>query len=211
MKIRSMAMQVLLSLPTCYKTTRANIVQLHEQNPLVVPGITDHILCNLKTTSMSQPGTDKAYRNVLIDQNIFPWLWDIDSKLVREADPAMTKDWKLLVQCLSSDRLHDPEVEVLTIPKSLQNRRRIWRLLEVARFGDIAREQEKSMADETARRRESARNEKLPPRPEIIPPGFESLVLKHYPGSFYPGHSRPGTPGVGQLDLESFHAEGPPN
>lgn len=86
---------------------------------------------------------------------MFPWLWDLDSEIINEysyrnrADQTEKKeksspsfsaenfwDWELLVRQLAQANAFEPGKPMERAPLGLRNRRRIWRLLEDARYGD---------------------------------------------------------------------------
>lgn len=85
--------------------------------------------------------TDRAWRSLLLDKTVFPWLWDLtlSSLPMRPKDSPEDKlwNWELLVRKLSQIVIHEPEDATLNLPFELKNRRRIWRILDEARSGDI--------------------------------------------------------------------------
>ncbi|KAI9708921.1 MAG: hypothetical protein M1820_003615 [Bogoriella megaspora] len=129
--------------------------QLHEQNPLDIPHLTDSILQNLQILASADGSTSSSanmdeqdwFREAITNNQIFPWLWDIDRKqiLSKQSSGSGRWNWKLLARQLTQRDLHEPTSTILRLPLQLRNRRRIWRLLEEARVGDVAEVEEKVM------------------------------------------------------------------
>ena len=139
----------------CVKTWIAKLRQLQEQNPVDIPNLTSSILQNLKpaeSAHASSPSQQNWYFEAFLNKQIFPWLWDLDTKAILEKQRAGHWDWELLVRKLSIKTIHEPDDESIDIPLQLRNRRRIWRLLEEARMNDVAGEWERRMAMNEAMR-----------------------------------------------------------
>ncbi|KAI1393090.1 uncharacterized protein F4822DRAFT_393052 [Hypoxylon trugodes] len=133
--------------------------ELLEENPSEIPNLTESILQNLQPASSEAPG-DKLNKtnfnhqesnpkseivhnqdwwyDAFISKTLFPWLWDLDVKLIQKRRQEGNWDWKALGRQLSRVEIHTPSDETLNLPLGLRNRRRIWRLLEDARVDDIA-------------------------------------------------------------------------
>ncbi|KAL9074024.1 MAG: hypothetical protein Q9157_004550 [Trypethelium eluteriae] len=128
--------------------------KLLEQNPIEIPSLTSSILQNLQQAdivdSVGVPRhlrtSQDWYCEALVNKQIFPWLCDMDLDAVRKKQRAGRWDWELLVRQLSQREIQDLGGTALQLSLQPRNRRRIWRLLEEARVGDIARPEEKLMA-----------------------------------------------------------------
>lgn len=81
----------------------------------------------------------------------FAWLWDLDQEMIRRTDPDLKLDWELLFRklsqgpkiadCFGAESNTESEFETFrgilkTIPRGLEGRRRIWKLLEEMYIGD---------------------------------------------------------------------------
>ncbi|KAK8076298.1 hypothetical protein PG994_003570 [Apiospora phragmitis] len=121
--------------------------ELLEAAPMEMANLTEGILQDLQPEASERPkeiGTTEdeiAYGQdwwceSLAKQQRLPWLWDLDSELVREKQRNGNWDWELLVRKLSKPEIHEPSDTTLNLPVGLRNRRRIWRCLEEARVGD---------------------------------------------------------------------------
>ncbi|KAI0802905.1 hypothetical protein GGR55DRAFT_402847 [Xylaria sp. FL0064] len=134
--------------------------QLLESNPLEIPGLTESILGNLEPTTSERPKdsaleTDGEPQHIaeflvtahsqdgcceaLANNQLFPWLWDLDTRLVRRKQQDASWDWDRLVRKLSQVKIHESHDATLSLPLGLKNRRRIWRCLEDARLDDVAK------------------------------------------------------------------------
>src|SRR4051794_33375809 len=74
----------------------------------------------------------------LLNKQMFPWLWDLDVEEIRAKQMEREWNWELLVRQMSQVEIHEPGNELINLPLQLKNRRRIWRLLEEAKVGDVA-------------------------------------------------------------------------
>jgi hypothetical protein len=74
----------------------------------------------------------------LVNKEMFPWLWDIDTHVIRERQQTGHWNRELLARQLSQTKIHEPRDITLELPLQLRNRRRIWRLLEEGRVDDVA-------------------------------------------------------------------------
>lgn len=150
--------------------------KLHEQNPVEILGLTESILQNLEpAASVNSSGVEREYATrqdwyceALVNQQIFPWLWDLDSNAVREKQHAGHWNWELLVRQVSLKQIHEPDDISIDLPLQLRNRRRIWRLLEEAKIQDVAGLEERLMAARMDERRRYA----LAAAPSSLPAGF---------------------------------------
>lgn len=97
----------------------------------------------------------EAWRDILLQKRYLPFMWDLDEDIItryceEEAQHHREINWELLVRKLStgatSEWKHYDTLEAelhlrcypdLKIPKGLQNRRRIWQLLEEMYVGDV--------------------------------------------------------------------------
>lgn len=108
-----------------------------------IHNLTHSILQNLEisTDLESSERQDKFYQ-ALTDGEAIPWLWDIDPDVICEKFRVGSWKWEFLI-----NQLQQPELEnsALQLPLALLNRRRIWRLLEEARIGDVAEIEESEM------------------------------------------------------------------
>lgn len=86
------------------------------------------------------------YCEAFVNQQLFPWLWNLDINAVRERQHAGRWNWELLVRQLSLKEIHEPNDISIELPLQLRNRRRIWRLFEDARVHDVAGPEEILMA-----------------------------------------------------------------
>lgn len=119
-----------------------------------ISGLTESILQNLEpAASDNSGGVTRQFAShqdwcceALVNQQMFPWLWDIDTNAVRKKQNAGRWNWELLVRQLSLKKIHEPHDTSIKLPLQLRNRRRIWRLLEEARVHDVAGLEEKLMA-----------------------------------------------------------------
>ncbi|KAK8098835.1 uncharacterized protein PG998_012076 [Apiospora kogelbergensis] len=122
--------------------------ELLEAAPLDVANLTERILQNLQpSTPERRKGIDATenktvygqewWCEALTNRKRLTWLWDLDSEVVREKQRNGNWDWELLVNKLSNPEIHEPTDTTLNLPVGLRNRRRIWRCLEEARFGDM--------------------------------------------------------------------------
>jgi len=74
----------------------------------------------------------------LVNKEMFPWLCDIDTDMIRKKQQTGNWNWELLSRQLSQTKIHDPCDTTLKLPLRLRNRRRIWRTLEEGRIDDVA-------------------------------------------------------------------------
>lgn len=138
--------------------------QLHEQNPVEILDLTKSILQTLEpATSVNSCRVTREYAThqdwyceAFVNQQIFPWLWDLDTSAVREKQHAGRWNWELLVRQLSLKKIHEPDDISIELPLQLRNRRRIWRLFEEARVEDVAGPEEILMAARMDEQRRSA-------------------------------------------------------
>jgi hypothetical protein len=81
------------------------------------------------------------WRELLFDQGLLPWLWDLDSSLLQSRksdilpfyDVENAWDWELLVRQLAQTDVFESGKLMEHAPLALRNRRRIWRLVDEAR------------------------------------------------------------------------------
>lgn len=79
----------------------------------------------------------------------FTWLWDLDEAMIRRTDTKLTMDWELLFRkisqgpkladCFGGDSESDFETfrgGLKYVPRGLEGRRRIWKLLSEMYIGD---------------------------------------------------------------------------
>ena len=111
-----------------------------------IPDLTESILQNLEPAASGVSEHQDWYYEALVNQQIFPWLWDLDISMLCEKKRAGHWDWELLVRQLSRKTIHEPDDVSIKLPLQLRNRRRIWRLLEEARVGDVAKIEERLRA-----------------------------------------------------------------
>ena len=133
-----------------------------EYDPMAdIPGLTGHILSNLQelqeddwsdsedstygTLSLQEMKSlqEQSYQ-ILVHPTTFPWLWELDKNEVseRKGKKEGSWDWSLLVESLLRRGIHEADTKILELPDQLKNRRRIWRVLEEARIGDVAQKWE---------------------------------------------------------------------
>lgn len=114
-----------------------------------IANLTEGILQNLEPGTSERPNevgfTEDETSNgqdwwceALADKKLLPWLWDLDSELLREKQRAGNWDWESLVRSLSKPEIHEPSDTTLNLPVGLRNRRRIWRCLEEARVDNTS-------------------------------------------------------------------------
>lgn len=99
------------------------------------------------------------WREKLVSKETLPRLWDLDVNEIRAKHGRW--DWELLVRQLSQTEIHEPDDRSVSLPPSLRNRRRIWRILDEARINDIAGVNEQRMVaslEEKRERRERAKS-----------------------------------------------------
>lgn len=78
------------------------------------------------------------WREALLYQNLLPWLWDLTpSEIPSSYLSDSSWDWELLVRELSQIELFENEELRDDTALGLRNRRRIWRIVEETRFGDL--------------------------------------------------------------------------
>lgn len=90
----------------------------------------------------------------------FAWLWDLDQNMIQRTDPYLKMDWELLFRklsqgpkladCFGSNTESDFESfrgVLRTIPPGLENRRRIWKVLDEMYIGDRSTRWELSLED----------------------------------------------------------------
>jgi len=93
-----------------------------------------------RTTSPS------TWREMLFSRRVLPWLWDLDSTFLKAQPLGKEKayhangvwDWELLVRQLAQVDIFSDGKLMANIQLGLRNRRRIWRLVDVARMSDWA-------------------------------------------------------------------------
>lgn len=81
-----------------------------------------------------------------VNQQMFPWPWDLDINAVREKQHAGRWNWELLVRQLSLKKIHESDNIFIELSPQLRNRRRIWRLFEEARVHDVSGREERLTA-----------------------------------------------------------------
>ncbi|KIM93653.1 hypothetical protein OIDMADRAFT_61296 [Oidiodendron maius Zn] len=155
----------------CEPTDGEPYGELLEQSPAGIRNLTESILQNLEPIPTDLPtnltrnvrDTDDlpwannlqnaelicncAYSQdwwceALINTKMFPWLWDIDTHMIRERQKTGHWNWELLARQLSQIVIHDPDDKTLNSPLVLRNCRRIWRILEEGKIDDVAEPKE---------------------------------------------------------------------
>ncbi|MCJ1329976.1 hypothetical protein MMC10_006657 [Thelotrema lepadinum] len=152
---------------------------LHEQNPLHVPNLTRSVLQNLKPAPSADKNAARQdwFRYSMLNEQLIPWLWDLDADLVLEKQGSGSWDWVDLHARLTDFKIHEPSDKSIDIPLALRNRRRIWRLLEEARIHDYARKQEELVAyGERVKQAEQVRKEAVFVGTWANPPGASAFV-----------------------------------
>jgi hypothetical protein len=83
------------------------------------------------------------WREMLFSGRVLPWLWDLDATILKSNSPgkdiswdAGTWDWELLVRQLAQVNILTDGNLMANVQLGLRNRRRIWRLVDVARMND---------------------------------------------------------------------------
>lgn len=123
-----------------------------EADPIEIPTLTQSILDNLQPlsfectratgqTSAAFGQSQVQWCDRLTSKEHFPWLWDLDKSQIQEKSRSGNWDWELLVGKLSQVRIHQLDDTSMNLPLGLRNRRRIWRSIEEARFGDVGRQE----------------------------------------------------------------------
>lgn len=88
-----------------------------------------------------------AWREMLFSARVLPWLWDLDSTVLKsmppDSDGQVEKydangvwDWELLVRQLAQVEVFQEGNLMANVQLGLRNRRRIWRVLEAVRMVD---------------------------------------------------------------------------
>jgi hypothetical protein len=89
-----------------------------------------------------------------LEFHALPWLWDLDGEAIHKKQAQGLWDWEQLASQLQQPGIFSPDDRSIQLPSGLRNRRRIWRLLELARVGDVAEKVERRRkarrADESA-------------------------------------------------------------
>ncbi|KAF3770049.1 hypothetical protein M406DRAFT_325523 [Cryphonectria parasitica EP155] len=128
---------------------------LHEQNPIQIPDLTASVLQNLRpldAESGSSSQDSEWFFEALITAKLCPWLWDLDTDVMREKHRTGHWDWTHLARGLTHENVIQPPASSgdnggdLQLSLQLRNRRRIWRLLEEARVDDVATTEEELKA-----------------------------------------------------------------
>ncbi|THV66138.1 hypothetical protein D6D29_10434, partial [Aureobasidium pullulans] len=121
------------------------IYEVITANPLDIPDLTESILSNLQPIKQplnnelqSDMQSQDLWCDALAQTDRLPWLWDLNVEMIRSRQRMGQWDWKELVTKLRRSDIHRPVDVSLQLPLSLRNRRRIWRILEVARVNDVA-------------------------------------------------------------------------
>lgn len=87
----------------------------------------------------------KFWRRALVHGTLLPWLGPLSADEVARKEDSKPQDthsdwnWELLVRQLAQSNLHEPGKHIPDLAPGLRNRRRIWKLLEVMRVGDLRR------------------------------------------------------------------------
>jgi hypothetical protein len=87
-----------------------------------------------------------TWREMLFSGRVLPWLWDLDSSVLKSLPPNREKaydangvwDWEFLVRQLAQVDVFEEGKLMANIQLGLKIRRRIWRLVDVARMNDWA-------------------------------------------------------------------------
>jgi hypothetical protein len=83
------------------------------------------------------------WRTALFTGGLLPWLWGLDlGVLAIECagyEVANAWDWELLVMQLAQVRVFEEGGLMADAPLGLRKRRRIWRLIDEGRMGDVRR------------------------------------------------------------------------
>ena len=81
------------------------------------------------------------WRQALTEGHLIPWLWDLKDAFehmeLANADGDREWDWELLARQLAHREAFEPGGPMEGAPPGLRNRRRIWRLVEEMRVGDV--------------------------------------------------------------------------
>ncbi|GAB1730330.1 hypothetical protein NU195Hw_g8561t1 [Hortaea werneckii] len=100
----------------------------------IAPGADVGIHCNRILSS-------ETWRSMLIDGRLTPWLWEIDPSKLPDAESV---DYEAMVRQLSQADILEADLHESTGyilgSAGLWNRRRIWRVLETMRAGDLPME-----------------------------------------------------------------------
>ncbi|KAL9087050.1 MAG: hypothetical protein Q9165_006878 [Trypethelium subeluteriae] len=106
----------------------------------------DHAISFLNTlteTSTKYVLPSSVWRAGLLRGKLIPYLWDLDSVVIREKDASTDGsedsrwDWELLVRQLAQPNVFDEGQPLTDVPIGLKNRRRIWQLLDDMYLGDV--------------------------------------------------------------------------
>lgn len=95
----------------------------------IVPGTDVGIYCNRILSS-------DTWRSMLVEGRLTPWLWEIDPSKLPDAESV---DYEAMVRQLSQADIIKHTRPILG-SEGLLNRRRIWRVLESMRAGDLPME-----------------------------------------------------------------------
>ncbi|THZ89287.1 hypothetical protein D6C84_00199 [Aureobasidium pullulans] len=122
------------------------VYEIIKANPLEIPDLTDSILKNLHPVEQHEDDSARSHDqsqdqwcDALVQSAGLPWLYDLNTAIIRSKQRSGQWDWKALVVKLRNPGIHLPGDPSLQLPPSLRNRRRIWRILELARVNDIAK------------------------------------------------------------------------
>lgn len=107
-----------------------------------IPNMTGAILDNLRPVRSDVAGQTSPPQNEcmqsLANMRETSWLWDLDVNMIHGKQNGGNWDWRLLMHQLAQVCIHEPGDTSMQLPLQLRNRRRIWRILEQARVGDVA-------------------------------------------------------------------------
>lgn len=87
-----------------------------------------------------------TWREMLFSEKVLPWLWDLDSTVLKSKPPGKEKaydanglwGWELLARQLAQVDIFEEGKSMANIQLGLNNRRRILELVDVARINDLA-------------------------------------------------------------------------
>lgn len=134
----------------CYYDPGDDFSRLHEQNPCRIDPLTltTSLLQNLTpiNDSSAPPLSQDWHFEALHNGQVFPWLWDLDMKVLRAHRASGHWDWAGLTRLLAKQSIQDPLDTTMNLPPQLRNRRRIWSLLSEAWVGDVSQKEEEIMA-----------------------------------------------------------------
>jgi hypothetical protein len=146
-----------MPIPSCWNHRRDFVLfdptsNQESSDSIPSPGTLDEIIAQYSplenpTINPERTLSPSTWREMLFSGRVLPWLWDLDATLLKSQrlgslgkekayDANGVWDWELLVRELAQvDIFSDGEL-MANIQYGLRNRRRIWRLVDVARMND---------------------------------------------------------------------------